>query len=200
MLFLILADRHVIRLIEQNICRHKRWICEQTEIHVLGCFLTLFLELSHTACLAELRVAIEHPRKFCVLRHLRLHEKNRLLRIESYCEKQRHKVVSATAKIRRDVIDGDCVHIGNRINALILVLQFDHIFERADIVAELQITRRLQCAIHYFLFLFFHNNHFISSIHTHKTAFCAIYTLSTVFISLFRSLYRERFVLVDLRL
>ena len=157
MLLLVLADGNVVRLIKQDVRSHKRRISEQSEIDVFGCFLALFLELRHSACFTELSVAIEHPSKFCVLGHLRLHEQRRLLGVKSYCKEYCHKVVSATAQVRRDVVNRDCVHIRNRINALILVLKFDHVFERADIVAQLQITRRLQCAIYDFLFLFFHN-------------------------------------------
>ena len=156
MLLLILADWHEIRLIKQNIRRHERGIREKTEIDVFGRFLALFLELRHTARFAELRVAIEHPGKLRVLRNVRLHEQNALFGIESDCEKERDEIVSATAQILRDVVHRDCVHIRHGVNTPVLVLQSYHIFQRADVVSELQITRGFERAVHDFLFFVFH--------------------------------------------
>ena len=55
MLFLVGADRHVIRVVEQDIGRHQARVGEQAGVDVVGVLCGFILELRHAGELAELR-------------------------------------------------------------------------------------------------------------------------------------------------
>jgi len=65
MLALIVADRHEICLIEQNVSRHQNRIIKQADGAVL-LFSRLLFVLRHPLELTHPRDAIQHPGKLCV--------------------------------------------------------------------------------------------------------------------------------------
>ncbi len=143
MLLLILADRDKIRLIEQDVRRHQHRVGEQARRDVVSMLLRLHLELRHAAQLAELRVAAEHPRKLRMCRHVRLDEHDVLLRVEAAGDILRQLLQAAAAEIGRDLPDRDRVHVDDAVDAVILVLQRDPVFDRAHIRPKRQIAARL---------------------------------------------------------
>ena len=70
MLLLIRADRHQIRLVQENIRRHQNRIREQTAVDIVRVLGGFVLELRHARKLAHISKAIEQPRQLRVLRHL----------------------------------------------------------------------------------------------------------------------------------
>ena len=95
MLLLILTYRHKLRLIKQNIGGHQGRVRKQTDIDVFRSLKAFVLELRHTLCLAELRIAIKRPGKLCVRRNMTLHKNRALVRIKSHGQEKRHKIIGA---------------------------------------------------------------------------------------------------------
>ena len=151
MLFLVGADRHVIRVVEQDIGRHQARVGEQAGVDVVGVLCGFILELRHAGELAELRVAVEHPRELRVLGYLTLDEENAFLGVDA--ERKHHRVgrERVFAECGRLLPHGDRVQVGERVNALVVVLQSDEVFQRAEVVAEREIAGRLDHAQHAFL-------------------------------------------------
>ena len=88
MLHLILAHRHEVGAIQQNVRSLQHRIVEQPRVHALLA-LRLVLELRLALELTERRDGVEDPRELGMFRHLRLHEQRRLLGVEARGE-QRH--------------------------------------------------------------------------------------------------------------
>ena len=73
-LLLVLADRHVRGVIEQNVGGHQIGIGEQSDRGVLAVLARLLLELGHPVEPAEPGDAIEHPGELGVTGDLALNE------------------------------------------------------------------------------------------------------------------------------
>ena len=61
MLFLIFANRYLVGLIQQDVCRHQYRIIKQTGVDVLRIARGFVFELGHTAQFAEVGVAVQRP-------------------------------------------------------------------------------------------------------------------------------------------
>ena len=81
MLLLVIADRHLIGLVEQDIRRHQHRIAEQADVDVVLETGGLVLELGHARQLAHLGVAVQYPAELGVLGHVGLDEDGALGRI-----------------------------------------------------------------------------------------------------------------------
>ena len=82
-LALVLADRHRVGLVEQDVGGLQDRVGEQADAGPVGALLLrLVLELGHPARLAEAGDAAEHPGELGVLGHLRLDEEGAPLRVE----------------------------------------------------------------------------------------------------------------------
>ena len=132
-LLLILPHRDEIRLIEQNIRRHQHGVGKQARGDVVGVLLGFGLELGHAAQLTELRIAPEHPAQLRVLRHMALDKHDILLRIQTAGDVLRQLVDAPAAERGRILPDGDGVHVDDAVQAVVVVLQVDPVFNRAHI-------------------------------------------------------------------
>ena len=83
MLLLVLPDGNIVRLIQQDVCRHQSGIGKETAVDVLGVFGAFVLELGHTAEFAEHGVAVEDPAEFGVFMNMALDEEGVLLRVQA---------------------------------------------------------------------------------------------------------------------
>ena len=89
-LALVLADRHRVGLVEQDVGRLQDRVGEQAHRRALGALLgRLVLELRHPAGLAEAGDAAQHPAELGVLGHVGLHEQRAPLRVEPSGEQLR---------------------------------------------------------------------------------------------------------------
>ena len=106
MLLLILADGHIVCLIEQNIRSHEHGIGEEADIDIVCVLLGFVLELGHSRSLAELGVAVENPRELGVGVDMALDEHDVLIRVESYREQERKSLHGLASESRGILSDG----------------------------------------------------------------------------------------------
>ena len=143
MLLLILAHRDIVGLIEQDIRRHQRRIGEETAVDVLAVLGGLVLKLRHARELAEHRIAVQDPAELGVLRHVGLDEQRVLLGVQAAGDVLRQLLEASSSEVHRNLPHGDGVHVHDAVQAVILVLQRDPVFDCAHIRAQRQIAARL---------------------------------------------------------
>src|SRR5262249_12547440 len=144
MLLLVLAYRHMGRAINQDVGRHQIGIGEETDGCVLTVLAGLVLELRHAAKPTHACDAIEYPGKLRMLVDLALVEDDVSFRINSggeiggghFARVVREPLRTAPNRYRL----GQRMEIDDAIDAGIPLLQRDELHDRAEIVAEMQIT------------------------------------------------------------
>ena len=82
-------------------------------------------------------------REFGVLGHLALVQDDVLLRIDACCDEGRCDLADIAGQFGRVLPDGNGMQIHNAVDAVVGVLEFDEVDDGAEIVAEVQIARRL---------------------------------------------------------
>ena len=151
MLLLILAHGDIVGLIEQDIRRHQRRIGEETAVDVLAVLGRLVLKLRHARELAEHRIAVQHPPKLCVLRHVGLDKERVLLGIEAAGNVLRELLERAATQRRRILTHGDRVHIGHEVVVVKFLVALRPVLDRAEVGPEGQIAAGLNAGQHHFL-------------------------------------------------
>jgi hypothetical protein len=143
MLLLVLAHRHMRRLVEQDVGGHQRRIGVEAERRGLAVFACLVLELRHPIHPADARDAIEHPGELGVGGHRTLQQDDVLPVVDA----GRHQRRGAEARIGGELLGllehRDRMHIDDAIDALEILLQRDPVLDRAEIVAECESARGL---------------------------------------------------------
>ena len=137
-LHLVRADRHLVRLIEQDIARHQARVGEETRVDVIGVLCAFILELGHAGKLAELGVAVEDPSHHRVIGIVALDEEGRLLDVDAARHDKGVHIDNILAECGGILAHGDRVQVSQRINTVILriLLHFDPVFDSAEVVAE----------------------------------------------------------------
>ena len=148
MLLLILAYRHQIRLIQQDIRRHKRRIGKQSAVDIVGIFRAFILELRHAAQLAEHGVAVENPAQLRVLVHMALEKQHIFLRIKTAGDILGKLLQGAAAQVGRILADGDRVQIRHKVKAVKFVRSVLPVADRAQIGTERQVAGGLNAGEH----------------------------------------------------
>ena len=115
MLLLILPHRDIIRLVEENIRRHKSGIGKKAAVDVILIFGGLILELGHTAELTEHGVAVENPAQLGMLVNMGLNEEGILFRIQATGDVLGQLLQCPPAQCRRVLTDSNRVHIRHKI-------------------------------------------------------------------------------------
>ena len=151
MLFLVLADRHMGRAIDQDIGRHQRRISVESDRRILAVLAGLLLELRHAVEPAEPGHAIEHPGEFGVLGDLALIEHDVFFRIDAAGDERRGDLANGMRQLGRLLPHRDGVQVHHAIDALVAVLQFGKALDGAEIIAEMQIAGRLDAGKNQFL-------------------------------------------------
>ena len=143
MLHLVLADRHHVGAIEQNVRRLQHGIVEDPGVHALLA-LRLLLELRLSLELTERRDRVEDPGQLGMFRNLRLHEQRgaRSDRCPPTSSDDRH-LAPALAQLRRARSARDRVVVDDADDRLELVLQLRPVLHRAEVVADVQLPGRL---------------------------------------------------------
>ena len=157
MLLLVTADGDIVRLIEQDVRRHQGGVGEQAAVDVLGVFGALVLELRHARELAEHGVAVEHPAKLGVRRHMALDEECVLFRVEAAGNVLRELLDGAAAQVGGVLPHGDRVQVGHEIIAVKDFGALAPVLDRAQVGPERQIAGGLDAGEHdFFCSFFFH--------------------------------------------
>ena len=95
-LALVVADRHLVGVVEQDVGRLQRRVGEQAAGDELaGALLGLVLELDHPRQLAVAHVALHQPGQLGVLGDVALHEHRRHLGVETDAEERRRQLQRA---------------------------------------------------------------------------------------------------------
>ena len=120
-LALVVADRHEIGLVEQDVARHQHRVREQPgrdELVPVG----LLLELRHAAQLAVAGDSRQQPGRLGVGHDVALAEDGRALGVEAGREEHRREVERRLAQLRRVVLDGDRVQVDDAEEAVMRLL------------------------------------------------------------------------------
>ena len=160
MLPLVLAHRHQVRLVQQNIRRHQHRIGKQARSDVIRVLLGLLLELGHAAQLAKLGIAAQDPTQLRVLRHMALDEHDVLLRVQAAGDILGQLGHRTAAQLRRILPDGDGMHIHDAVNAVIFILEGHPVLDGAHVRTQGQFAAGLDTAENsLFPSLVFHKSH-----------------------------------------
>src|SRR5215208_7015983 len=143
MLLLILAHGHVGGAIDEDIGSHEIWINIKAHRGRLAVLAGLFFELGHPIEPAQPRHAVEYPGKLGVLRHLALVENNVLCGIYSGGEEGGGNLARIALQFTGVLPNGNCVQVDHAIDAIVRVLHLDEPPDCAEIIAEVEIARRL---------------------------------------------------------
>ena len=127
-LLLILAHRHQIRLVQQNVRRHQAGVREQAAVDIVRILGGLVLELGHPAQLAEHGIALQHPAQLRVLVHMALDEKGILLRVQAAGDVLGQLLQGTPPQIRRVLPDGDGVKVCHKVEAVIFLCPLGPVF------------------------------------------------------------------------
>ena len=159
MLLLIVAHRHKIRLIQQNIRRHQCRIGKQTAVNVFRVLGGFVLKLGHSAQLTEHGIAIQNPAQLRMLMYMALDKQGILLGIQSAGNILRKLLQSPATQVRRCLPHGDGMHICHKVKAFIGIRPGTPVFDSAQIVAQMQIAAGLDTGKHsLFCCNFFHDD------------------------------------------
>ena len=143
MLLLVLADRNMGRVIEQNVGGHQVRIDVEPGRGLLAVLAGLLLELRHAVQPAEPRHAIEDPGELGMAGDLALVEDDVLLRVDAGGDEGRRHLARVLGQLGRVLEHGDGVQIDHAIKALVLGLERHEFGDGAEIIAEMEVARRL---------------------------------------------------------
>ena len=158
MLLLILAHGHEVGLVEQDIGGHEGGVGKEAGIDIVGVLGGFVLKLGHAGELAEHGVAVQHPCKLAVGRHMGLDKEDALLRVKTAGNIVGQEHQGAAAQLRRVLTDGDGVLVGQEEVTVKLLNHIGPMAQRPQIVAQMQIAAGLNAGDHDF-FCTFHIKH-----------------------------------------
>ena len=139
MLFLIIPDRHMCRVIEQYVRSHQRRIGKQPDRGILGVFARLILELGHALHPSHTGHAVKHPRKLCMFFYRRLIKDDGFRRIQTRCQIGSRNFTDLIAQCFGILPDGDGVQINNTINCFVIfVLHINKTFQCTQVIPKRQ--------------------------------------------------------------
>src|SRR5262249_34534237 len=114
--------------------------------YVLFLFARLVFELCHPLKFAHARHAVQQPRKFRVLGHIRLHKHCRNLRIDPDSKVDARKFACLVTENSGVLWDRNRVQIDDAEEAFVLVLERDPVAQGAKVIAEMNVAGGLRAA------------------------------------------------------
>ena len=138
MLALVLADRHGVGLVEQDVRRLQHGIGVETRAGLLAVLARLDLELRHAVQPTHRRHTVENPRQLGVLVHMRLDEERAALRVHATGEERRGEPADADAQLGGILRERDGVQIHDAIDVLVDILLVHPVADSAEIVADVR--------------------------------------------------------------
>ena len=103
----------------------------------------LVLELGHAGHFAHVGKAVQDPAQLGVLGDLGLKVDDVFLRVEAAGQEERHGAQAGLAQLRGILAHRQCVEIHDGVEAVVLILKKGEVAQRADVIAQRQIARRL---------------------------------------------------------
>ena len=156
---LVPKHKNVLHFIESN-------TQEATINHLKNdCIVPVFskdneLTVSHAAFIETVGEAVQNPRQLRVRGNLTLEVNDVLLRVKAAGDVLRKLRDRAAAQLCGVLTHGQAVQVGHEIIAVKLVSELRPVLDRAEVVAEVQVTGGLDAREHSFLFssVVIHNN------------------------------------------
>ncbi len=147
-LLLVLAHRHVGRLVEQDVGGLEHGVGEQRDRGALAVLAGLVLELRHAVQPAHPGRAVQQPLQLGMGGNLGLVEQDRASRIDPAGDQGGDHLARVGGEVRGHVGHGDRVEVGQEEQAFVagggrLVLHAHPVADRAQVVAEVQVAGRL---------------------------------------------------------
>ena len=148
-LTLIVADRHLVGVVQQDVGGLERRVGEQSggderRLSLRG----LVLELHHPRQLAERHRALHHPRQLAVLDDVALHEDRGDVGIEADRVHHRRQAQRVVADHARRLGDGERVQVDDAVERVAVVLVVGPVPQRPQVVAEVDVAGRLDAREH----------------------------------------------------
>ena len=145
MLFLVLADRHVARAIEQDVGGHEHRVGEQPDRSGIAPLAGLLLELGHAVEPAHRRVAVQYPGKLGMGRYHALVEDDAALGVDARGNKGRSHLAGIGSQLGRVLRNRDRVQIDDTEDAVEVevLLHIHPIADGAQIISQMQVSGRL---------------------------------------------------------
>ncbi len=142
-LFLVFADGHVGAFVQQDVGGHQVRVGIEADGGVFLVLAGLFLELGHAVEPPQAGHAIEDPGQLRVAGHLALVEDDVALGVDAGGQHRGGDVPGVGFQLFRVLPDGDGVQVDDAEQAFVIVLQPHPVANGAQVIAEMQITRRL---------------------------------------------------------
>ena len=137
-LTLILADRHVVGVVQQDVGRLEGRIGEEARRHEVGFALGgLVLELGHTTEFSVRHGALHDPSELCVFGHVALHEHRRHVGIEADGEEGGRQFQCVLADDSGSIGDGQGVQVDDSVEGVAFVLATHPVAQGSEIIAEM---------------------------------------------------------------
>ncbi len=141
MLALIVAYRHPVGVVEQDVGRHENRVGEQTGAgRFLSALGRLVLELGHAPQFAEARRAFQHPRQLGVSRDVALDEEGAGVGVEPCRQEQRRHGERPGPELRGVTGDGQGMQIDHAVEAVARPLVGDPPAHGAQQIAEVRVA------------------------------------------------------------
>ena len=148
-LALVVADGHLVGVVQQDVRRLQRRVGEQPGGHELALPLgRLVLELRHPRQLAVADRALHHPRQLAVLGDVALHEHGGHVGVEADGEQHRGELDGALADHAGLLGDGEGVEVDDAVEGVVLVLALRPRPQRPEVAPEVDVARRLDARQH----------------------------------------------------
>ena len=140
-LALIVADRHLVGVVQQDVGGLQRRVGEQPGRDEVAFALgRLVLELGHPAELAERHGALHHPASWLCCTHVALHEDGGHVGVEADREQHRRQPQRGLADHARRLGDGEGMEVDDAVERVALVLAVDPVAQRPQVVAEMDVA------------------------------------------------------------
>jgi segregation and condensation protein A len=151
-LALILADRNVIGVVQEDVCGLQRRIGEEPAAdEVLLALGGLVFELGHTGELAVAHGALHNPAELIVFGYVALGEDGCHVGVEANSEEHRGGTQGRGTNLARLVSDRQGMEINDSVERIGTVLTRDPVTQRSEVVAKVQIAGGLNTRQHAWL-------------------------------------------------
>ena len=146
MLDLVFADRHVSRLVDQDVRGLEHRIVHEPHIDVAAVLPRFVLELGHPLEFPDWRYAVEDPGKLRVLRNVGLNNDAALVGREAGSNEHEGGLEATRLHLLQRVLHGNCMVIHDAEDAVVFVRQLDPLPDRPHIIPEVNFPRWLYSA------------------------------------------------------
>ena len=146
MLLLVLAHRHILRAVDEDVRSHQHRIGQKTGVDIVGLQTHLVLERSSALHLALVCQHVQQNIKLRHLRHVTLHVEGALLGVETCSQVFRKNDADRVMEVRRMRVGCQRMKVCNKEIALVCFLNLDEVSQRPEVVAKMEMAGRAYAA------------------------------------------------------